>query len=56
MIFDEFRQADGSTSRHYGGTGLGLAIARDVVRGHGGDIELDDAPGGGLRARIRLPL
>lgn len=37
------------------GTGLGLAIARDVVRGHGGDILLERSPMGGLRARVRLP-
>jgi two-component system osmolarity sensor histidine kinase EnvZ len=39
-----------------GGTGLGLAIARDIVRAHGGEIFLEDAPLGGLRARIRLPV
>jgi len=39
-----------------GGTGLGLTIARDIVRGHGGDIILEDSPLGGLRARIRLPI
>ncbi len=39
-----------------GGTGLGLTIARDIVRAHGGDIQLDDSPLGGLRARIRLPV
>ncbi len=38
-----------------GGTGLGLAIARDIARAHGGDIELEDSPLGGLRARVRLP-
>ena len=38
------------------GTGLGLAIARDVVRGHGGEISLEASPLGGLRARVRLPL
>jgi two-component system osmolarity sensor histidine kinase EnvZ len=39
-----------------GGTGLGLTIARDIVRAHGGEIFLEDAPLGGLRARIRLPV
>lgn len=39
-----------------GGTGLGLTIARDIVRAHGGDIELGESPMGGLRARIRLPV
>ncbi len=39
-----------------GGTGLGLAIARDIARAHGGDVVLEDAPLGGLRARVRLPV
>jgi two-component system osmolarity sensor histidine kinase EnvZ len=38
-----------------GGTGLGLTIALDIVRGHGGNIVLEDSPLGGLRARITLP-
>jgi two-component system osmolarity sensor histidine kinase EnvZ len=33
-----------------------MTIARDVVRGHGGELTLEDSPAGGLRARIRLPL
>jgi two-component system osmolarity sensor histidine kinase EnvZ len=39
-----------------GGTGLGLTIARDIVRAHGGDITLEDAPLGGLRAKVTLPM
>ncbi len=39
-----------------GGTGLGLTIARDIVRAHGGEIDLEDSPLGGLRARVRLPV
>lgn len=38
-----------------GGTGLGLTISRDIIRAHGGDMELDTAPGGGLRVSILLP-
>jgi len=37
------------------GVGLGLAIARDIIRGHGGDLTLDQSPLGGLRAVARLP-
>ena len=39
-----------------GGTGLGLTIARDIVRGHGGELTLEGSPLGGLRARVRLPV
>lgn len=38
-----------------GGTGLGLAIARDIARGHGGDIHLTDSPLGGLRSILTVP-
>jgi two-component system osmolarity sensor histidine kinase EnvZ len=55
-VFRPFYRLDESRNPDTGGTGLGLAIARDLVRGHGGDITLEDSPHGGLRARIRLPL
>lgn len=54
--FRPFFRLDESRNPETGGTGLGLTIARDVVRGHGGDLVLEDAPGGGLRARLWLPL
>ena len=47
---DEARNLDAS------GTGLGLAIARDIARGHGGDVTLSDSPMGGLRATVRVPV
>jgi two-component system osmolarity sensor histidine kinase EnvZ len=55
-VFRAFFRLDESRNPETGGSGLGLTIARDVVRSHGGDIELETAPAGGLRARISLPL
>lgn len=59
-VFKPFFRLDQSRNPATGGTGLGLSIARDVARSHGGDVTLEDAPGdapgGGLRARLRLPL
>ena len=54
-VFRPFYRLDQSRNPDTGGTGLGLSIARDVARTHGGDIDLDASPQGGLRARIRLP-
>ncbi len=54
-VFAPFFRLEGSRSRTTGGVGLGLSIARTIVRGHGGDIELINLRGRGLRAIIRLP-
>ena len=54
-VFRPFYRLDDARNQDEGGTGLGLAIARDIARGHGGDIRLEDSPLGGLRARVRLP-
>lgn len=54
--FRPFHRLDSGRSLATGGAGLGLAIARDIARGHGGDIVLEDSKLGGLRAMIRLPI
>lgn len=56
IIFDPFRQADGSTTREYGGTGLGLAIASRMMKLLGGAIRLDSRLGQGAMFTITLPL
>jgi len=55
-VFRPFYRIEGSRNPGTGGVGLGLTIARDVIRGHGGDIGLSDSPNGGLRASVRIPL
>ncbi len=55
-VFKPFHRLDASRNPETGGGGLGLSIARDVARSHGGDITLSEAPAGGLRALVRLPL
>lgn len=55
-MFRPFVRLDESRNADTGGTGLGLAIARDIVQSHGGIITLHDAPKGGLRVQIVLPL
>ena len=54
-VFRAFVRLDPSRNPSTGGVGLGLTIARDVARGHGGDVRLEDSPQGGLRARLHLP-
>ncbi|MBX6368259.1 MAG: HAMP domain-containing protein [Rhodospirillales bacterium] len=54
-VFRPFFRLDPSRNPATGGVGLGLTIARDVARGHGGDLLLETSPQGGLRARIHLP-
>ncbi len=53
--FRPFSRLDDSRNQNRKGVGLGLAIARDVARGHGGDITLDRSDLGGLKALVRLP-
>jgi two-component system osmolarity sensor histidine kinase EnvZ len=49
-------ESGGARNQDHEGTGLGLTIARDIARGHGGEIRLGDAPLGGLRVDIRIPV
>ncbi len=54
-VFDPFFRIESSRAKHTGGTGLGLGIARNIARGHGGDLTLQNADGGGLIAQLSIP-
>jgi two-component system osmolarity sensor histidine kinase EnvZ len=54
-VFRAFFRLDPSRNPATGGVGLGLTIARDIAHGHGGEINLEDSPHGGLRVVLTLP-
>ncbi len=55
-IFEEFQQADSSSTRDQGGTGLGLAISRKIIQMHGGCLWVESASGKGSAFHFTIPI
>ena len=56
QVFRPFYRLNNARTQSSSSTGLGLSIARDIIRGHGGDITLSESSLGGLKATIRVPI
>jgi signal transduction histidine kinase len=54
-IFERFYRADRSRSRETEGAGLGLAIVKSICNAHGGELQVESAPGRGSRLRVKFP-
>jgi len=54
-VFEPFTQIDSGLSRNFDGVGLGLSIAQHLARAHGGELEIDGAPGRGTVVRLKFP-
>jgi signal transduction histidine kinase len=55
IIFDDFRQVDGSFTRRFGGLGIGLTLARELLGQLGGELDIESEIGVGTTVRVRLP-
>ena len=57
LVFEPFQRGQDGSNREVPGSGLGLAIARDIARGHGGEVRIEDSPHlGGARVVLWLPM